>query len=66
MTKGNEKRKTDELPDDKNPIYLFSNTHADLLVQIVGNKIDSRKLALEQLRNRGLDEEGRWVGFRQR
>jgi len=55
--------KSNELPDDLNPLYLFSGTFTDLLVQITHGQIDCVELAEMELANRGLDIGGRWVGF---
>lgn len=63
MTERDTKEELSNLPDDKNPKFLFNGTHTDLLVKIAGREINARKLALEQLRNRGLDKQGKWVGF---
>ena len=49
--------------DDLNPIYLFRGIATDLLVAIVQNQIDPVELARKELRNRGLDETGKWAGF---
>lgn len=51
------------LPDDENPKYLFNTTTSKLLVAIVQGNIDTKQLAEEQLRNRGLNNDGRWIGF---
>ena len=51
------------LPDDKNPEFLFSTTDTELLVQIVNEDIDPNLLAHRELQKRGLNKEGRWVGF---
>lgn len=55
--------KNERLPDDKNPIYLFSTTDTELLLAIVKDSIDPKKLAMKELQNRGLNMDGRWVGF---
>jgi hypothetical protein len=63
------KKETNEelrLPDEKNPNLIFNLTHSDILIKKAKREINARKLALEQLRNRGLDEEGRWVVFKGR
>lgn len=52
-----------ELPDELNPIYLFSTTAISLLVQIVTSQIDAKQLAQEELQKRGLNSEGNWIGF---
>lgn len=52
-----------DIPDDKNPSFIFSMTHNDLLLQIAAGKIDAKKLAREGMANRGLGKRGEWVGF---
>lgn len=59
----NERNTQEELSDDLNPKYIFSTTATKLLVQIVNNEIDVKQLAQDQLKNRGLNNEGLWVGF---
>jgi len=54
----------EELPDEKNLLFLFSTTDTLLLVQIVNRKIDVYQTAQDELQKRGLDEHGNWVGFR--
>lgn len=61
----NERNTQEELSDELNPRYLFSLTATKLLVQIVNNEINVQQLAHDQLRNRGLNNEGQWVGFNQ-
>ena len=51
------------LSDDKNPAFLFSITDTQLLVKIVNNQIDAKQFAQEELRKRGLDDNGIWIGF---
>jgi len=53
----------DELSDEKNPIYIFNTTHTSLLVKAIKGEIDLFELAKKQLANRGVDENGFWVGF---
>ena len=50
--------------DDLNPKYLFQGIATDLLVAIVKKQIDPAKLARNELRNRGLNDEGAWIGFK--
>ena len=50
--------------DDLNPRYLFQGIATDLLVAIVKGQIDPVELANRELQNRGLDNTGKWVGFR--
>lgn len=49
--------------DDKNPIYMFQTTHFSLLCKVVKGEIDLLALARKELANRGLDDNGAWVGF---
>lgn len=49
--------------DDLNPKYIFQLVATDLLVAILRKQIDPVELARNELRNRGLDMEGKWVGF---
>jgi len=50
--------------DDLNPKYLFQGIASDLLVAIVKNQIDPVELAQRELKNRGLNDEGIWIGFK--
>lgn len=49
--------------DDYDPQFLFSGTATELLTMIVKGEIDAKELAWKQLRNRGQDVNGLWVGF---
>ena len=51
----------DYIDPNKNVISLFDT---DILVQVVNGKIDLNKVALLELKNRGLDSNGKWVGFK--
>jgi hypothetical protein len=53
----------EHLSDELNPRFIFSLTHTELLVKAVKGEIDLLKLARTELANRGLDKNGRWVGF---
>lgn len=52
---------SEELPDDLNPIYLFSTTHKQLLLDIANGKIDARELARRELEARGINNKGVFV-----
>ena len=54
-----------ELPDEKNPEFLFQTTDGDLLVQIANHVVDPVFWARKELANRGLNRLGQWVGFKQ-
>lgn len=51
--------------DDTNPAYLFSSTPTVLLVAAASGAISLKELAMNELANRGLDQQGNWVGFKQ-
>ena len=53
------------IPDDENPIFLFNQTHADILIGIINGEIDAIQFARIEMRNRGLDvKTGKWVGWK--
>jgi hypothetical protein len=56
-------KSNDELDDSLNPIFLFSSTDKQLLIDISTSKIDAKELAIKELKNRGYDENGKYVGF---
>ena len=49
--------------DDTNPQYLYSITTTALLLAIADGLIDAVQIARIELANRGLDQNGTWVGF---
>lgn len=51
------------LQDELNPDLLFNSTYTELLVQIANGEIDAVELAKLQLKNRGLNLQGKWIGF---
>lgn len=59
-----QKSKQGDLADDLNPIFLYSTTRTELLVAVMSGEIDPVKLAEQELRKRGLDDNGRWIGFK--
>ncbi len=56
-------QKNQELPDELNPAYLFRTDATELLCKIVNGEIDAVDLAKNELRARGRDANGAWVGF---
>ena len=57
--------KVEELSDDLNPKFMFSNTATELLVEIAIGKIDAIDYAKAELSARGIGKAGVWVGFRE-
>ena len=49
--------------DSQNPVFIFSMTSTDLLLAAAAGLIDLNQLAREQLADRGLNADGKWVGF---
>jgi len=49
--------------DEVNPDYMFQSTNVELLASAMQGKIDLNALAWRELRCRGLDEYGNWIGF---
>jgi len=53
------------IPDEENPIFLFTMTNTDLLLGIINGNIDPVEMACHEMRARGLDlKTGRWIGWR--
>tara|TARA_R100001244_G_C5108146_1_gene120468 strand:+ start:252 stop:503 length:252 start_codon:yes stop_codon:yes gene_type:complete len=48
------------IKDEHNPQFLFQSVSEKLLVKIARGEINAIDLAKEELRNRGLDENGEW------
>lgn len=51
------------IPDEFNPAFIFSGVHSKLLSAILKKEIDIIDLAKKEMENRGLDKNGKWVGF---
>lgn len=51
------------MEDDLNPKYLFTGIATVLLTQIIKREISPFKLACKELSERGLDINGKWIGF---
>jgi hypothetical protein len=52
------------LPDSQNPIFIFSQVSNDLLVLALADKINLQALAEYELKSRGYDTKGNWIGFK--
>ncbi len=50
-------------PDDDNPSFIFSLTSNRLLSEAIKGDFDLIYLVRKELANRGLDSNGKWVGF---
>ncbi len=58
-------KKYDERTDDLNPNYLFSTIATQLLCEAEKGDFDILYLVRRELANRGVDKNGKWVGFPQ-
>jgi hypothetical protein len=54
------------MKDNENPIFAFSLTTTSLLVKFLNGELDAPTLMKYELRNRGLDVTGKYVGFNQK
>ena len=52
-----------QLPNDFNPNYAFQTMYTDLLVKFANGKYDIDFYLRKELANRGLDVNGKWIGF---
>ena len=62
----NEWRKASDdgtIKDDENPAFMFQGVWTSLLTKIAKGEISAQFLACQELANRGLDLDGKWIGF---
>lgn len=52
------------IPDDENPLFLFATTSTSLLVKALKREFNLVELVRLQLQERGLNAQGKWVGFK--
>jgi hypothetical protein len=50
------------LRDEKNPMFMFQQIDTELLIKALDGDIPVRDLMKQELINRGLNREGKWVG----
>lgn len=55
--------KDGSLPNEENPLFLFSTTSTNLLVKLLSKEINLTTLIRMQLRERGVNDKGQWIGF---
>lgn len=51
------------IPDNENPIFAFSMTSTKLLVKFVNGELEAIELMRHELKNRGLGDDGSYIGF---
>jgi hypothetical protein len=51
--------------DELDPRYIFNMTATQLLTEALNGEVDIEYMVRRELANRGLDKEGKWVGFQQ-
>ena len=49
--------------DDLNPAFMFNLTATQLLTEALNGEYDMHYLLRRELANRGLDRQGKWIGF---
>lgn len=49
----------------KNPKYMYNQTHTELLGKIAKGEIDPVEWAKYELASRGMNEENKWIGFKE-
>ena len=54
-----------ERADELNPVFMFSLTATQLLTEALEGKFDLNYLIRWELCNRGLNLQGKWVGFKE-
>ena len=58
-------KKFDNSKDEINPIFIFSLTSTQLIVEGLKGDFDIKYMLRRELANRGCDEKGSWIGFNQ-
>lgn len=51
------------LPTEENPLFLFSKVSTSLLVKALAREFNIMDLIRMQLRERGVNNKGQWIGF---
>jgi hypothetical protein len=65
MTKGKEQnlKKFDDRKDELDPRHIFNMTSTQLLTEALREEFDINYMIRRELAKRGLDNEGKWIGF---
>ncbi|MGP8214265.1 MAG: hypothetical protein ACLQQ4_01745 [Bacteroidia bacterium] len=63
ISKEQDLKKFDGRNDELDPRYIFNMTATQLLTEALKGEFDITYLIKRQLANRGLDREGKWIGF---
>jgi hypothetical protein len=51
-----------DVSDDMNPRFIFQGIKTQLLVELLAKDTDLHQLIIDELRNRGLDPHGKYIG----
>lgn len=51
------------IPDEQNPVSVLQTFSTELLLKIAMKELNMKSFAAHELKSRGLDKEGQWVGF---
>lgn len=49
--------------DDDNPDFLLNGISTSLLLQLAKKEIDIEKIIKQEISNRGLNQDGKWIGL---
>ena len=63
ISKFRQAAKDGSLPDEENPLFLFSTTSTNLLARVLAKEFNVHTLIRMQLRDRGVNDKGQWIGF---
>jgi len=64
LKKWNDKAVKGTVSDELNPAFMLSGINSELLSKVIKGEIDLQELAKREMENRGLNENGKWVGFK--
>ncbi|MGP8216889.1 MAG: hypothetical protein ACLQQ4_15085 [Bacteroidia bacterium] len=65
ISKEQELKKFDGRSDELDPRYIFNMTATKLLTEALKGEYSIEYMVRRELANRGLDKEGKWIGFSQ-
>lgn len=63
ITKYQQAAKDGSLPQEENPLNLFATTSTNLLAKILAKEFNILILVRMEMRKRGVNDKGQWVGF---
>lgn len=64
LNKFKQAAKDGSLPDEENPVLLFSTTSTNLLAKLMAKEFNITSLIRMEMQKRGVNDKGQWVGFK--